>query len=102
MISSLEDTNDIVVNENNSEINMDEKTKLVYDNIKNDNFKKNILDNEKKLIVSSVYFKKKTKLEKDMTCMVWQQFRHRGKLNVNDVIKKYGRENLIINYCIYQ
>ena len=34
--------------------------------------------------------------------MIWQFYRHRGKLSVNKVIKQYGRENLTINYKIFQ
>jgi len=63
-------------------------------------FKKNVTDVEKKMIVKSIYLKKKTKMNREMQTLVWQYYRHRGSLNVNDVIKKYGRDSLIINYSI--
>lgn len=68
--------------------------------INNPTFKKNVTDVEKKMIVKSIYLKKKTKMNRDMQTLVWQYYRHRGSLNVNDVIKKYGRDSLIINYSI--
>ncbi len=72
------------------------------DSIKNPVFKTNIVDIETNQVVNSIYLVKKTKLGRTMNTMVWQIFRHRGKLNVNQVIKKYSRENLIINYKIFQ
>jgi hypothetical protein len=66
----------------------------------NPTFKKNVTDNENKMIVKSIYLKKKTKMNRDMQTLVWQYYRHRGSLNVNDVIKKYGRDSLVINYSI--
>ena len=39
-------------------------------------------------------------MDRDMQTLVWQYYRHRGCLNVNDVIKKYGRNSLVINYSI--
>ena len=39
-------------------------------------------------------------MDRDMKTLVWQFYRHRNSLNVNDVIKKYGRNSLIINYSI--
>lgn len=80
--------------------NLDNYTKNRLLLIKNEKFKINIFDIEKKLIVNSIYFKKKSKLNRDMSTMVWQFYRHRGKLNVNEIIKKYGRDNLIINYSV--
>jgi hypothetical protein len=68
--------------------------------IKNPTFEKNVTDVEKKMIVKSIYLKKKTKMNRDMQTLVWQYYRHRGSLNVNDVIKKYGRDSLVINYSI--
>ncbi len=72
------------------------------DSIKNPVFKTNIVDTETNQVVNSIYLVKKTKLGRTLNTMVWQIFRHRGKLNVNQVIKKYSRENLIINYKIFQ
>ena len=68
--------------------------------ITNPIFKKNIVDNENGVIVKSIYLKKKTRMDRDMKTLVWQYYRHRKSLNVNDVIKKYGRDSLIINYSI--
>jgi hypothetical protein len=68
--------------------------------ITNPIFKKNVVDNENGVIVKSIYLKKKTRMDRDMKTLVWQFYRHRNSLNVNDVIKKYGRDSLIINYSI--
>lgn len=63
-------------------------------------FRKNVTDVEKGMVVKSIYLKKKTKMNRDMQTLVWQYYRHRGFLNVNDIIKKYGRDSLVINYSI--
>ena len=68
--------------------------------ITNPIFKKNIVDNENGVIVKSIYLKKKSRMDRDMKTLVWQYYRHRKSLNVNDVIKKYGRDSLIINYSV--
>jgi len=73
-----------------------------YDSIKNIKFKKNILDLEKQMIVKSVYLKKRSKSSTEIVNLVWQYYKHRGKLDVNSIISKYGRENLVINYSIRQ
>jgi hypothetical protein len=77
-------------------------TSRYIESIKNPKFKINIVDIETNQVVNSIYLVKKTKLGRTMNTMVWQFFRHRGKLNVNQVIKQYSRENLIINYKIFQ
>jgi hypothetical protein len=85
---------------------MDQKTQEKLLKIKNEIFKINILDIEAKLIVSSVYLKKNNKNQenkeninnKEMKTMVWEYYKSRNKTNVNDIINKYGRDNLIINY----
>jgi hypothetical protein len=77
-------------------------TEKFIESIKNPVFKTNIVDVETNQVVNSIYLVKKTKLGRTMNTMVWQFFRHRGKLNVNQVIKQYKRENLIINYKIFQ
>jgi hypothetical protein len=89
---------------------MDSKTEEKLLKIKNEIFKINILDIEAKLIVSSVYLKKNNKNEeneknkeninKQMKTMVWEYYKSRSKTNVNDIINKYGRTNLIINYSL--
>lgn len=81
---------------------IDEKTKNFLVGMKNRVFMENVFDLDKKLVVNSIYLNKITKLGRSMSTMVWQYFRHRGKLNVNKLIKQYGRENLTINYKIFQ
>ena len=68
--------------------------------INNPVFKKNVTDLTNEKIVKSIYLKKKSKMDREMQTLVWQYYRHRKSLNVNDVIKKYGRESLVINYSI--
>jgi len=82
---------------------MNEKTNERLLKIKNEKFKMNVFDVEKNLIVSSIYLKKNNKnnkLNKEMKNLVWEYYKSRNKTNVNDVINKYGRENLIINFII--
>ena len=81
---------------------IDERTKNFLVGMKNPVFITNVFDTDKKLVVNSVYLNKITKLGRSLSTMVWQYFRHRGKLNVNQLIKQYGRENLTINYKIFQ
>ena len=87
---------------------MNSKTEEKLLKIKNEIFKTNVLDIEAKLIVSSVYLKKNNKNEENkeninnrqMKTMVWEYYKSRNKINVNDIINKYGRDNLIINYSL--
>jgi hypothetical protein len=79
---------------------LDEYTQNYLSSIKNNAFKNNIIDLEKKLIVSSVYHKKISKMGRNIETMIWQIYRHRGTSDVNKIIKQYGRNNLIINYSI--
>ena len=79
---------------------IDEYTKNTIISIKNDTFKNNIIDIEKNKIVNSIYLKKKSKIGRHIETMIWQYYRHRGKLDVNKIIKQYGRDNLVINYSI--
>lgn len=90
---------------------MDSKTEEKLLKIKNEIFKINILDIETKLIVSSVYLIKNNKNKENeknkeninnrqMKTMVWEYYKNRNKTNVNDIINKYGRDNLIINYSL--
>ncbi len=114
MIEQLENPNENEVQtqteENPVEIQAEIKDMAVHrlgtekfiQSIKNPVFKTNIVDVETNQVVNSIYLVKKTKLGRTMNTMVWQFFRHRGKLNVNQVIKQYKRENLIINYKIFQ
>jgi len=89
IISLIENSDDI-----------DQYTKNFLSNIKNLTFKNNILDLENKKIVNSIYLKKKSKIGRHIETMIWQFYRHRGKKDVNQIIKQYGRDNLIINYSI--
>jgi hypothetical protein len=79
----------------------DNLTNNFLSEIKNSLFRENIIDIETNKIINSIYLQKKTKLGRKMSTMVWQYYRHRGKINVNTIIKRYGRENLIINYKIF-
>jgi len=75
-------------------------TKNELSKIKNIIFKNNIFDIEKNQIVSSIRLLKQSKLGNTIQPMVWEYYRHRGNLDVNEIIKKYGRDNLVINYSI--
>ena len=50
------------------------------------------------MIVSSIRLVKTSKLSKTLTPMVWEYYRNRGNLDVNQIIIKYSRDNLKINY----
>lgn len=69
-------------------------------NLKNPVFINNSTD-ESGQMVSSVYAKKVSKLGKDVWYMVWQYYRHRGKLDVKKVIKEHKDHELRINYKIF-
>lgn len=79
---------------------LDEWTKNKLLNIKNQTFKNNVFDVEKKLLVSSIRVVKTSKLGRNLTPMIWEYYKNRGNLDVNHIIKTYSRENLIINYSI--
>ena len=66
---------------------------MKIENIKNETFKKYSIDNETNILISSVYLINKN-------ILIWSYYRDRGKTNVNDIIKKYGRNILVINYSI--
>ncbi len=68
--------------------------------IKNQIFKNNVFDYEEKKLVSSVRLIKISKLGKKLTPMVWEYYKNRGNTDINQIIKQYGRTNLIINYSI--
>lgn len=68
--------------------------------IKNLTFKNNVFDYGEKKLVSSVRLKKISKMGKNLTPMVWEYYKNRANLDINQIIKQYGRENLIINYSI--
>ena len=79
---------------------LDEWTKKTLSKIKNKTFKNNVLDIEEKKLVSSIRLVKTSKLGRKVTPMVWEYYKNRGNLDVNQIIKKYSRDNLIINYSI--
>lgn len=51
--------------------------------------KKYITDQRNDKEVKSIYFVKKSKINRDVRYMVWQYYRDRKKNNVNDVIKSF-------------
>lgn len=79
---------------------LDEWTQNKLGQIKNTTFKNNVFDYGEKKLVSSVRLIKTSKLGRKLTPMVWQYYKNRANLDINQVIKQYGRENLIINYSI--
>lgn len=66
--------------------------------IKNPIFKANVFDIEAKKIVSSVRLIKTTISGAKVTPIIWQYYRNRGNMNVNTIISKYGRHQLLITY----
>jgi hypothetical protein len=79
---------------------LDEWTQNKMSQIKNITFKNNVFDYEEKKLVSSVRLVKTSKLGRKLTPMVWEYYKNRANLDINNLIKQYGRENLIINYSI--
>lgn len=79
---------------------LDEWTLNKLSQIKNMTFKNNVFDCDAKKIVSSVRLVKISKIGRKLTPMVWEYYKNRANLDINQVIKQYGRENLIINYSI--
>ncbi len=81
---------------------VDELTKNFMSKIKNPVFMENVYDQEKKLVVNSIFSNGKTKLGRDISRKEWEYYTHRGKKNVNRLIAEKKRENLTINYKIFQ
>lgn len=79
---------------------LDEWTQNKLAQIKNPTFKNNVFDYGEKKLVSSVRLVKTSKLGRKLTPMVWEYYKNRANLDINQVIKQYGRENLIINYSV--
>lgn len=79
---------------------LDEWTQNKLSQIKNITFKNNVFDYGEKKLVSSVRLIKTSKLGRKLTPMVWEYYKNRANLDINQVIKQHGRENLIINYSI--
>lgn len=79
---------------------------MKIEDIKNHTFKKNIIDTEENKIVSSIYLNNNKRIDNSelytTNCkhLIWKYYKDRNKINVNDVIKQYGRDILIINYSI--
>jgi len=94
----LKNLDQIKVIEESDEIDEWTKKKILI--IKNLIFKNNVIDIEKKKIVSSIRLLKVNKLGKNMTPIIWEYYRNRGNYDVNKLIKHYSRNNLIINYSI--
>lgn len=79
---------------------LDEWTQNKMSLIKNTTFKNNVFDYGEKKLVSSVRLVKTSKMGRKLTPMVWEYYKNRANLDINQVIKQYGRDNLIINYSI--
>ena len=71
---------------------------MKIENIKNETFKKNSIDNENNRLISSIYILNNNLNNKNR--LVWSFYRDRVKINVNNIIQKYGRNTLMINYSI--
>ena len=65
--------------------------------IKNLTFKNNVFDMSASMIVKTIYLKSinNCKLQ-----LLWSYYRDRSCKNVNEIIEKYERSNIIINYSI--
>lgn len=79
---------------------LDEWTQNKLGQIKNITFKNNVFDYNEKKLVSSVRLVKTSKLGRKLTPMIWEYYKNRANQDINQIIKQYGRENLIINYSI--
>lgn len=79
---------------------LDEWTQNKLSQIKNPTFKNNVFDYGEKKLVSSVRLVKTSKLGRKLTPMIWEYYKNRANLDINQVVKQYGRENLIINYSV--
>jgi hypothetical protein len=71
---------------------------MKIENLKNQIFTEYSIDNETNKFINYVHLinfgnSKKSRL-------LWSYYRDRSKINVNNIIKKYGRNNIIINYSI--
>ena len=83
---------------------------MKIEDIKNHTFKKNIIDTESNKIVSSIYLNNNKRIEnnnfndsintKNCKHLILKYYKDRNKINVNDIIKQYGRDILTINYSI--
>lgn len=100
-LKNLDQINNLI----GSGIELDQWIREQITKIKNPIFKNNVVDLEAipcPQIVSSVRLVKSSKLGRRLTPMVWEYYKNRGNLDVNEIIKQYRRENLIINYSVKQ
>jgi hypothetical protein len=63
--------------------------------IKNLTFKNNVFDLSSGMIVKTIYLKS---INNSKRALIWTYFRDRKHTNVNDIINKYKKSNIIINY----
>jgi len=89
-----------IIKQINESGELDEWTQNKLSQIKNLTFKNNVFDYNEKKIVSSVRLIKTSKLGRKLTPMIWEYYKNRANLDINQIIKQYGREKLIINYSI--
>jgi hypothetical protein len=66
-------------------------------NIKNSVYKKNVFDLYSNMIVNTIFLKG---FDNNKRILIWTYYRDRQKKDVNKIIEKYKRENLIINYSV--
>ena len=73
---------------------------MKIEDIKNDLFRKNVVDVDYNMIVKSIFLKNNEENNKMRRTIIWKYYRDRNKRNVNEIIEKYGRDILVINYSI--
>ena len=73
---------------------------MKIEDIKNDLFRKNVIDIDNNMIVKSIFLKNNEENNKSRRTTLWKYYRDRSKRNVNEIIDKYGRDILVINYSI--
>ena len=72
---------------------------MKIENIKNETFKKYSIDDETNKLISSIFLISFDNLNQKSR-LIWSYYRDRGKINANNIINKYGKNTLIINYSI--
>ena len=73
---------------------------MKIEDIKNDLFRRNVIDANNNMIVKSIFLKNSVENDKFKRTTLWKYYRDRSKKNVNEIINDYGREILVINYSI--
>ena len=71
---------------------------MKINNIKNLMFKHYSIDNNNNNLINTIYIKYNNLNKKGR--LLWSYYRDRYKINANDVIEKYNRNLIIINYSI--